>query len=95
MPEYIEREAVKKALHDNTTEMEQSIAYSSNVGVPEEDIEYVIDEIPAADVVEVVHGYWEEVIGDIRCSVCKISQDNGHKHNYCPECGAKMDRKGD
>ena len=58
--EYIEREAVKKALYDNTIEMEQSIAYSSNIGVPEEDIECVIDEIPAADVVEVV-----------RCSECK------------------------
>ena len=76
MAEYIEREAVKKALHDNTTEMEQSIAYSSNIGVPEEDIEYVIDEIPAADVVAVVHASW------VWGKVC------GSKGYCCTNCGA-------
>ena len=82
MAEYIEREALllKIDLHG-----------TNKFGMLDEDIREFIKKQPAADVVEVVHGYWEEVIGDIRCSVCKISQDNGHKHNYCPECGAKMD----
>ena len=79
MAEYINREDAKKSL----------IGWDTDP--TDEEIEYALDNIPTADVVEVVHGYWEEVIGDIRCSVCKISQDNGHKHNYCPECGAKMD----
>lgn len=75
MAEYIEREAVKKTLHDSTTEMEQSIGYSSNVGVPEEDINYVIDEIPSADVVEVVHGEWVETyqplgFDEVKCAEC-------------------------
>lgn len=79
MAEYINREDAKKSL----------IGWDTDP--TDEEIEYALDNIPTADVVEVVHGYWEEVIGDIRCSVCKISQDNGHKHNYCPECGAIMD----
>lgn len=102
MAEYIEREAVKKALHDNTIEMEQSIAYSSNIGVPEEDIEYVIDEIPAADVVEVVHGKWlkTKYPEQYQCSECyyewtvrgmcrETPRDNDAF--YCPCCGAQMD----
>ena len=76
MAEYIERSKVLTAINEFYHDPKVDIA---------------IRNISSADVVEVVHGYWEEVIGDIRCSVCKISQDNGHKHNYCPECGAKMD----
>ena len=94
--EYIEREALLKEV-DN---LKKSPWYNDDYGfgtkqARHDGVECVVDlcikQAPAADVVEVVHGYWEEVIGDIRCSVCKISQDNGHKHNYCPECGAKMD----
>lgn len=46
------------------------------------------------EVVEVVHGTWEnEQIGfmyyDAACSVCK--SHNNSASNYCPHCGAKMD----
>ena len=53
---------------------------------------------PAADVVEVRHGRWIEhqkytfgVMYD--CSICdNLILDNGHSWNYCPNCGAKMDK---
>lgn len=51
--------------------------------------------IPAADVVEVVHGrwYWDadnETGHNIRrCSVCHSG--SGWAFNYCPNCGARMD----
>ena len=58
--------------------------------------------IPTVDAVEVVHGKWE--IRDdgygcelMCCSVCKAEFYDGdndtvdHPHNYCPNCGAKMD----
>ena len=56
-------------------------------------------EIPAADVVEVRHGRWIEqekytfgVMYD--CSICDNRiLDNGHSWNYCPNCGAKMDKE--
>lgn len=62
---------------------------------------------PTADVAEVKHGEWIEkdcitesnrgrIIHYVtnKCSVC--GKWNGrHKSNYCPNCGAKMDGKGD
>lgn len=64
----------------------------------------IIKSIPVADVQSVAHGRW---IGDC-CSNCGISKYNfisfnvvGEKEyarpfgtwNYCPRCGAKMDRE--
>ena len=56
-------------------------------------------DIPAADVAPVVHGRWIEqekytfgVMYD--CSICDNRiLDNGHSWNYCPNCGAKMDKE--
>ena len=59
-----------------------------------------IDEAPAVDAVEVVHGRWEKdeppkhyiFIGvDViyRCSEC--NNRFVHDTHYCPNCGAKMD----
>ncbi len=43
----------------------------------------------AADVVEVVHGEWISHEGYEECNICH------HKamfeHNYCPNCGSRMD----
>ena len=56
----------------------------------------VINELelaPTADVVEVKHGEWiEHSYGELKCSACRIVQeDEPHRYNYCPCCGAKMD----
>lgn len=59
-----------------------------------------IGNLPAADVVEVVHGEWlgwgkggmplYENYGT--CSVCHEDAEICTEHrNYCPNCGAKMD----
>ena len=63
------------------------------------DIEYTLNGIPAADVVEVVHGRWIErksfhAEGGVsaRCSVCrKDIQYLGQPLCYCHNCGARMD----
>ena len=61
-----------------------------------------IDCTPTVDAVEVVHGKWEDFCGDKMCccSVCKAEFDNtcNEIHDewyYCPNCGAKMDLKGE
>lgn len=53
-----------------------------------------LENVPAADVVPVVHGRWmpfrSKIAGDIQyCSACEIGFDA--KTDYCPHCGAKMD----
>lgn len=68
-----------------------------------DDALYRIEQIPAADVVPIVQGWWERRFchpmrdGEWQyiCSVCK--NDNywrnnvcHQKHKYCPNCGAKM-----
>ena len=63
----------------------------------------LIDEQPTVDAVPVVHGRYEMGIdeGDYEygtCSVCGYNEYNAFgcclPHNYCPNCGAKMDGDG-
>ena len=109
MAEYIEREAAIKALKDNVIEMERHIYFGSNLGVPEDEIEDIVNEIPVADVEPVKHGRWGEVGGTpkgqmFHCSIChkvayfpQPTRDKTWKkqcpYTYCPNCGAKMDGK--
>ena len=60
----------------------------------------IMDDAPTVDSVEVVHGRYEMGIdeGDYEygtCSVCGYNEYNAFgcclPHNYCPNCGAKMD----
>ncbi len=59
-------------------------------------IKFDIEEAPTVDAVEVVHGRWEwkpqnEMIWQLRCSVCGSEDGANETYNYCPNCGAKMD----
>ena len=63
--------------------------------------ESIIENAPTADVVEVRHGVWRmrkaiifdsELVG-YNCSECNTTWDT--ETNYCPNCGAKMDGKGE
>lgn len=58
--------------------------------------EIAIGQLPAADVVPVVHGWWNATE---TCSLCGEKSTEGLDAttwnywlpNYCPHCGAKMD----
>ena len=67
-----------------------------------------INRLPAADVEEVRHGYWYDIVQceDVAfatCSVCNIRGKLRTKRSgiwyidspYCPICGARMDGKGE
>ena len=71
-------------------------------------LEAAILNIPAADVAEVRHGQWDgegdgyadgEIVIDVwYCSECGYCIDDGTDDpnilpNYCPNCGAKMDKE--
>lgn len=48
-------------------------------------------DMPAADVAPVRHGYWMDSSNGWTCSEC--CSDNIRDTKWCPNCGAKMDRK--
>ncbi len=91
MAEYIDREATKRAFQN----FDAGRKGGSTLLTPDEFAEY-LDEFPAADVVPVVHGWWN---ADENCSVCGENSTEGLDAtkwnywlpNYCPNCGAKMD----
>ena len=61
------------------------------------DVRKVICGVPAADVILMRHGYWQDGGCYEICSVCGADHDRyddgGYLQNfaYCPACGAKMD----
>ena len=59
---------------------------------------HIIQFFPAADVKPVRHGRWEtnsDRPDSLICSVCKCGFDmwKHDPHNFCPNCGAKMDER--
>ena len=63
-----------------------------------DDIETVFGMLSPADVVPVVHGRWENYGPvTIKCSRCgHVIHDWRYSEcKYCPNCGAKMDGKGE
>ena len=106
MAEYIERE---KPRYIDANKIQYVV--SENGCLDDYAYRYDINEIPAADVVEVRHGVWEEADNTKRgqkfiCSVCKgvsyYTQPTRDKkwvkhcgYPHCPHCLAKMDGKGE
>ena len=63
-------------------------------------VKFDIESFSNAEVAPVVHGRWEtnsDRPDSLICSVCKYGFDmwKHDPHNYCPNCGAKMDKKED
>lgn len=102
MPEYIEREALLKYICETVL-----FTVRKNAKLPTAEMRgasKVIDRIKSmrtADVQEVKHGKWEVKIdhgieAEIKCSECgflyiEADPDEEYRHNYCPNCGAKME----
>ena len=89
MKEYIERAAVK----------DEILSWAVCINHPEllskEDTMYCIDSIPATDVVEVRHGRWKNGGNGLydTCTACGEEIYLAIPMNYCPLCGARMDKE--
>lgn len=55
------------------------------------DVMYVLDEIPSVIPQEPKTGHWIDSSNGWMCSEC--NNDNTYDTNYCPNCGAKMDKE--
>lgn len=101
MAEYIERGAlmqfpIRRDHYDRENGNEHFINGIETV------LEYA-ENLPAADVVPVVHGQWDDSgrytfpggSTAVRCTECgcalTVSEFRLNNWNYCPVCGAKMD----
>ena len=97
MDKYIKADDLLEAIYPVDPENDGSdgcTVVAQPMTLTSEELEVMIDSMPAADVAPVVHGRWIKDIpmgyrcsrSDCRClSVCKTP--------YCPKCGAKMDGK--
>ena len=64
-----------------------SADYVAALGIAQETIEFV--DLMPKDMVPVVHGEWISHEGYDECNLCHNKSIYGH--NYCPNCGARMD----
>ena len=90
MTDYIKREDALKAVDDIVCDADDA----------ERTCDRIID-LPSADVAPVRHGWWKHErlpstsggsYAVVRCSVCE-HQYPMTETNYCPSCGAKMDKE--
>lgn len=92
MAEYIEREALWRAFE---YEPFYNNADRDEIVLPK------IDYFPSADVAPVVHGRWIKCEdGTCYCSECNQNPQEWYERaikalNYCPNCGAIMDKEDD
>lgn len=102
MAEYIEREALIERVKTLITQIplveenRDMFYHDSGVNGAITRALLEVEKAPTSDVVEVVHGAWENYPSHAyrRCSVCKVEFDKPKfnvRANYCPHCGAKMD----
>ena len=88
MSDYIERQKVKDIRFSG------GINHDGFLYVPYKELVDGIKALPSADVVQVVHGRWENYSPiTIKCSRCgHVIHDWRYSEcKYCPNCGAKMD----
>lgn len=96
--DYIRREAALKYIKSEQCKTCSDIGLCGNCAVLV--AVKLLEKVPAADVAPVVHGRWikddflsDDVNNAEKCSQCgELIGWFGNLPNYCPNCGAKMDR---
>lgn len=98
MTEYITKEAAIQAFEWGDADVFEDYGDGYNSGFSRESIKSTIDAIPAVDITSVVNGRWisKNTNGydwTFICSNCGYIDGYpfNDRHNFCPNCGAKMD----
>ena len=99
MTEYIERKITLSIREPSKSDRQyQTYNLDDAYGQGWDDALCCIESIPVADVAPIIHGQWEtnsDMPDTLICSVCKCGFDmwKHDPHNFCPNCGAKMDKE--
>lgn len=94
MDEYIKRKEALALVRPDAPEDEKTAV---TIATAKKLVRSILHRTPSADVAPVVHGTWELRHGSWYCSNCgrgykiKFGVAPACKHNYCPNCGARMD----
>ena len=90
---YIDREAVISRLEK--VDMDTYYGFTAAVQIGVDHAIQCIKEAPAADVVEVRHGRWKNGGNGLydTCTACGEEIYLAIPMNYCPLCGARMDKE--
>ena len=97
MTEYIERKIALSIREPSKSDRHyQTYNLDDAYGQGWDDALCCIENIPIADVAPIIYGRWEtnsDRPDTLICSVCKCGFDmwKHDPHNFCPNCGAKMD----
>ena len=99
MSEYISRNEAYQKLH-NAGGCDATDEWSKGYDDGITEAIRITNEIPAADVAPVMHGYWCEDEFDVWCSNCRYAYPKDRTgiaswrkiSKYCDNCGAKMDK---
>lgn len=96
MNEYIERKAVVEKLNaiggcDASDDFSKGWDKAVDTAIE------AVEKLPVADVAPMKHGEWEEIrdaYGQLEGWMCKkCGRETKAKENYCPSCGAKMEKE--
>lgn len=101
MSDYISRDKVAQAFEDADVDVCEDYGeyYGCEWGFSRDAVRKIVAELPAAAVVEVVHGKWEP--GNPICPVCGENKFKDldadvwadWQPKFCPNCGALMDKE--
>lgn len=99
MDKYIKTEDLLDAIYPVDPENDGSdgcTVVAAPLTLTSEELEAMLDKIPAADVAPVAHARWETrmIDGEEKACCSGCGQPNKqYKPPYCPHCGAKMDKE--
>ena len=99
MSRYIDADVLMEVLERSAKDPRNETAMTSWANAFQELIDLLEETLipmSTTDVVEVVHGRWIDTGSGQECSICKeIQYGYDSARNYCANCGAKMDMKGE
>ncbi len=98
--EYVEREVISEGIRKYYYKNPPNSSYQEGFNRGLDTAQRVILNAPVADVVEVRHGRWHWVaydanpkIGNWHCTYCNRIPKSFQKEDFCPNCGAEMDKE--